>query len=104
MVVLRVDSTILYDRLKARYAFPFLASIPISDLSANVYLYSNYPENKLQENMDSEIMQVLLDEARESYDEEIIVELRSDSSEEIESNIERIEAWYKQWMENNKSE
>lgn len=47
-------------------------------------------------------MQVLLDEARESYDEEIIVELRSDSSEEIESNIERIEAWYRQWMENNK--
>lgn len=67
-------------------------------------LYSNYPENKLQENMDSEIMQVLLDEARESYDEEIIVELRSDSSEEIESNIERIEAWYKQWMENNKEQ
>ena len=47
-------------------------------------------------------MQVLLDEARESYDEEIIVELRSDSAEEIESNIERIEAWYKQWIENNK--
>lgn len=54
--------------------------------------------------MDSEIMQVLLDEARESYDEEIIVELRSDSSEEIESNIERIEAWYKQWIENNKEQ
>lgn len=49
-------------------------------------------------------MQVLLDEARESYDEEIIVELRSDSSEEIESNIERIEAWCKQWIENNKEE
>ena len=54
--------------------------------------------------MDSEIMQVLLDEARESYDEEIIVELRSDSSEEIESNIERIEAWYKHWIENNKEQ
>lgn len=49
-------------------------------------------------------MQVLLDEARESYDEEIIVELRSDSSEEIESNIERLEAWYKQWIENNKEQ
>lgn len=49
-------------------------------------------------------MQVLLDEARMSYDEEIIVELQSNSSEDVESNVERIEAWYKQWMENNKSE
>lgn len=70
----------------------------------DVHLHSNYPELKLQENMDSEIMQVLLQEARDSYDEEIVVELKSDTSEEIESNIERIEAWYKQWMENNKSE
>lgn len=102
MVVLRVDSTILYDRLKARYAF--LHFLFYKGSLANLWPRSNYPENKLQENMDSEIMQVLLDEARESYDEEIIVELRSDSSEEIESNIERIEAWYKQWIENNKEQ
>ncbi|THV46720.1 hypothetical protein BGAL_0365g00110 [Botrytis galanthina] len=75
VVVLRVDSTLLYDRLKAR----------------------NYPEAKLQENLDAEIMEVLLDEARESYDEEIVVELRSDTSDEVESNVERIEAWVKQW-------
>ena len=56
MVVLRTDSTKLYDRLKAR----------------------KYPEAKLQENLDSEIMEVLLEEARESYDAEIVVELRSD--------------------------
>lgn len=54
--------------------------------------------------MDSEIMQVLLDEARGAYDEEIIVELQSNSAEDVESNVERIEAWYKQWVENNKSE
>lgn len=58
----------------------------------------NYPEIKLQENLDSEIMEVLLEEARSSYDEEIVVELRSDTSEEIEQNIERIEAWYNQWV------
>ncbi|ATZ48380.1 putative pos9-activating factor fap7 protein [Botrytis fragariae] len=75
VVVLRVDSTLLYDRLKAR----------------------NYPEAKLQENLDAEIMEVLLDEARESYDEEIVVELRSDTSDEVESNVERVEAWVKQW-------
>jgi adenylate kinase len=75
VVVLRVDSTLLYDRLKAR----------------------NYPEVKLQENLDSEIMEVLLEEARESYDQEIVVELRSDTSDEMESNIERIEGWILQW-------
>ena len=70
----------------------------------NAWRFSNYSEVKLQENMDSEIMQVLLDEARGAYDEEIIVELQSNSAEDVESNVERIEAWYKQWMENNKSE
>ncbi|KIM94986.1 hypothetical protein OIDMADRAFT_106556 [Oidiodendron maius Zn] len=80
VVVLRVDSTHLYDRLKAR----------------------NYPEAKLQENLDSEIMEVLLQEARDSYDEEIVVELTSNTSEEMESNIERIETWIVNWRENNK--
>jgi len=42
-------------------------------------------------------MEVLLEEARESYDEEIVVELRSDTSEEMESNVERVEGWIKQW-------
>ncbi|CAD6439663.1 b7c8b421-31ee-4218-a7a9-8dcb563c8a21 [Sclerotinia trifoliorum] len=82
VVVLRVDSTLLYDRLKAR----------------------NYPEAKLQENLDAEIMEVLLEEARESYDEEIVVELRSDTSDEVESNVERIEAWIKQWKKDHADE
>lgn len=61
----------------------------------------NYPEAKLQENIDSEIMEVLSQEARESYDEEIVVELQSNTPEEMETNIERIEAWLKQWKEDN---
>ncbi|KAK0651972.1 P-loop containing nucleoside triphosphate hydrolase protein [Cercophora newfieldiana] len=81
VVVLRVDTTTLYDRLTAR----------------------KYPEVKLQENIDSEIMQVLLDEARESYDEEIVVELQSATAEEMDSNLDRIEGWLKQWKENNAS-
>jgi adenylate kinase len=55
----------------------------------------------MQENIDSEIMEVLSQEARESYDEEIVVELQSNTPEEMETNIERIEAWLKQWMEDN---
>ena len=63
----------------------------------------NYPEVKLQENLDSEIMEVLLQEARESYDEEIVVELTSNTSDEMESNVDRIESWMKQWKEDNKA-
>ena len=79
MVVLRTESTQLYDRLKAR----------------------DYPEAKLQENMDSEIMEVLLEEARDSYDAEIVVELQSNESEDLESNVDRIETWLKNWKFNN---
>ncbi|KAF8544901.1 AAA domain-containing protein [Trichophaea hybrida] len=75
VVVLRVDPQLLYDRLKAR----------------------NYPEKKLQENLDSEIMLVILEEARESYNENIVIELRSDNSEEIDSNVERIAEWVNCW-------
>jgi adenylate kinase len=46
-------------------------------------------------------MEVLLQEARESYDEEIVVELTSNTSDEMESNIERIETWITQWKKNN---
>jgi adenylate kinase len=76
-VVLRCDSTALYDRLNAR----------------------KYSAKKLEENMDAEIMQVLLDEARESYDEEIVVELQSDSLDDIDLNVERIQQWIEQWKE-----
>lgn len=46
-------------------------------------------------------MEVLLEEAREAYDAEIIVELRSDTAEEMESNVERIESWLESWKKNN---
>ena len=60
-----------------------------------------YKDKKLEENMDSEIMQVLLDEAREGYKEEIVVELRSDKVEDVDGNIERVEAWVEEWRRDN---
>jgi adenylate kinase len=68
-----------------------------------LYTHRKYPEAKLQENIDSEIMDVLLQEARDSYDEEIVVELRSVTADDMESNVDRIEQWLKQWKENNAS-
>ncbi|KAF2999382.1 factor activating pos9 [Curvularia kusanoi] len=82
VVVLRCDSTTLYDRLTAR----------------------GYKDKKLDENMDSEIMQVLLDEAREAYKEEIVVELRSDSAEDVDTNLERIEQWIENWKKDHKDD
>lgn len=75
VVVVRCNSTILYDRLKSR----------------------GYSDKKLDENMDAEIMEVLLQEARDSYDEQIVVELHSDDLDQIDENVERIEAWIKMW-------
>lgn len=98
VVVLRVDSTHLYDRLKSRYVSPHMRCAR----NCVLFVFRNYPEAKLQENIDSEIMEVLLQEARESYDEEIVVELTSNTSDEMDSNIERIETWIKHWRENNR--
>lgn len=75
VLVLRCDNTILYGRLESR----------------------SYPEKKLRENVEAEIMQVILDEARESYAEEIVVELPSSSIEDIESNVARTIGWLQAW-------
>ncbi|KAI4281331.1 MAG: hypothetical protein L6R38_003767 [Xanthoria sp. 2 TBL-2021] len=77
VIVLRSDPTTLYDRLKAR----------------------SYSEQKLQENMDAEIMEVLLDEAREAFDGELVIELQSNTSDDTEGNTSRIETWIEQWTQ-----
>lgn len=60
-----------------------------------------YPEAKLQENLDSEIMEVLLAEAREAFAEEIVVELTSNTADEMEANVGRVESWLEQWKKDN---
>lgn len=56
-----------------------------------------YPETKLQENLDAEIFGVLLEEARESFDEEIVVELNSEKDDDVESNCARVSTWVESW-------
>ncbi|KAJ3292429.1 hypothetical protein HK104_005296 [Borealophlyctis nickersoniae] len=75
VVVLRTDNQVLYPRLVKR----------------------NYPENKIGENIECEIMQVVLEEAKSSYRSNIVVELRSDSVEDIENNVSWIESWIDQF-------
>lgn len=75
VVVLRTENSILYDRLKER----------------------KYDEAKIVENIDAEIMEVILNDAREQYDESIIVPLNSNKDSDIEENVDRIIKWYDNW-------
>lgn len=42
-------------------------------------------------------MQTILEEARESYKTEIVHELQSDTTEELENNLDQIIAWIQKW-------
>ncbi len=43
-------------------------------------------------------MEVVLDEARSSYAQEIVVELQSEGTEDLESNVARIVQWIEAWQ------
>lgn len=75
VVVLSADTSTLWDRLEAR----------------------KYPRSKVQENVECEIMRVVEEEARESYADEIVQVLESNSLEQMESNVDRILAWIDAW-------
>ncbi|XP_011494333.1 PREDICTED: adenylate kinase isoenzyme 6 [Ceratosolen solmsi marchali] len=77
--VLRTNNTILYDRLDSR----------------------GYTGKKLEDNIDCEIFQTILEEAKESYKEEIVYELQNDTLEQINDNINRICEWIEQWKIDN---
>lgn len=80
VVVLRCDNSTLYDRLNKR----------------------GYHDSKIQENLDAEIMGVLLQDAQESYEAEIVVELQSNNTKEMEANVDRITEWEKMWLKQHK--
>ncbi|ODV87504.1 hypothetical protein CANARDRAFT_26905 [[Candida] arabinofermentans NRRL YB-2248] len=75
VIVLRCNNTILYDRLQKR----------------------GYKESKISENVEVEIMQVLLMEAKDNYAEEIVIELNSEDVDSLEENVERIGQWIDNW-------
>merc|ERR1712062_413552 len=73
VLVLRCNNTLLFDRLQSR----------------------QYSGRKLEENVQAEIFQTILDEAKESYR----VELVSEKEEDVESNRARVEEWIVQWRQ-----
>lgn len=77
VVVLRCEETdVLFDRLSKR----------------------GYKDEKVQENMDAEIFDVIGEEAREAWEEGQVVELKSIKVEDVEENAERVVQWAKQWL------
>lgn len=44
-------------------------------------------------------MQTVLEEARSSYAEEIVVELNSETPEDMDSNVERLVQWVANWRQ-----
>ncbi|XP_037950775.1 adenylate kinase isoenzyme 6 homolog [Teleopsis dalmanni] len=70
-------NSVLYDRLKER----------------------GYNEKKLKSNIECEIFGTILEEARESYDVEIVFQLLSDTVESGKDSVEVV----KKWFEGNKS-
>jgi adenylate kinase len=59
--------------------------------------FRNYPLAKIQDNNEAEIMEVVLAEARDAYPAEAIVELRSESNDQVEENVSRIQDWIRVW-------
>lgn len=80
---------------------PFHPNADVNELIPNTYLRRGYPLKKIQENNEAEIMGVVCDEARESYQHAIIVELESNTMEDLEENVTRIVAWIEQWIQDN---
>lgn len=68
IVLLRATNTNIYDRLLAR----------------------GYTEHKVQENVQCEIFQVCKDETEDSYPKDKIIELESNTVEDMETNVQRI--------------
>ncbi|EEF36022.1 adenylate kinase isoenzyme 6 homolog [Ricinus communis] len=76
VVVLQTENSILFDRLSKR----------------------GYSQNKITNNIECEIFQVLLEEAKENYAEDIVMALRSDSVEDITRNVATLTDWVRSWQ------
>ena len=107
VLVLRTDTERLYDRYMARnYHHHQPPPHHNDDLSENT---STTPPStttttppttstKMTQNLQCEIMNVILEQAQQSYAPEIVIELPSNTIEDMESNVQRVILWIQQYM------
>lgn len=91
VVVLTCNHTQLWDRLEKRFVLVEISTAHSESAPRG------YPLKKIRENNEAEIMQVVLEEARSSYPQETVVELKSENMEDLESNVNRIVTWITAW-------
>lgn len=93
--VLRTDNTTLYDRLVARCVCKYFCLVKYYFL-----IFRGYAGKKLEDNVDCEIFQTILEEAKASYKPEIVHELRSTCPSECDENVNKICLWLQSWNAN----
>lgn len=79
VLVLQVNTEQLYDRLQAR----------------------GYEQHKVNENMECEIMQVVHEEAREAFAEDMVHAVPNNTIEDMDSNVQRVQQWLQAWLASN---
>jgi len=102
VVVLRTDNTILYPRLEKRFLLLLLLLLnrwQRLKKKKKKKKKRGYSQKKIMENVECEIMQVLIEEARESYKEEIVKELQSDTIEQMQQNVSLICEWVQRFQQ-----
>lgn len=80
VVILTCETDILYDRLVKR----------------------GYQLPKVQENVECEIMRICYEEAIEGFGVEKCMVFKSDSAQDMETNVERVESWFEEYLGQNK--
>eukprot|EP00045_Choanoeca_perplexa_P015044 m.181694 g.181694 ORF g.181694 m.181694 type:complete len:112 (-) comp16874_c0_seq5:3112-3447(-) len=71
VLVLRTDNAVLWERLSARYTYGSCWGVLAPTMAVPC---REYHLEKIQENVQAEIMQVVLEEARTSYNAQIVQE------------------------------
>lgn len=80
---------------------PLIPFQPTQQSPPPVFCRRGYSTKKVGENVECEIMQIVLEEAKEAYPDEAVHEVQSNSVEELESNCSRVEQWLDTWRSNN---
>ena len=108
VLVLRTDTERLYDRYMARnyhhHQPPPHHHHHDHDLSEHTTTTPSTStttpptSTKMTHNLQCEIMNVILEQAQQSYAPEIVIELPSNTIEDMESNVQRVILWIEQYM------
>eukprot|EP00043_Microstomoeca_roanoka_P016161 m.164158 g.164158 ORF g.164158 m.164158 type:complete len:107 (-) comp16401_c2_seq2:143-463(-) len=87
------------------YNYIIVANVLITLLNVTSFKPNRgYSQSKIQENVQAEIMQVILEEARESYNASIVHEVESNEPEDMENTITLVEDWLTEYIEGSSSQ